>query len=208
MQRTFALLMIRRFFKNLSFSVIILGGLVVGLTSAILVSLWVKYEVSYDRYHPENSKVFAIMFNEAVDGSIETFDETSARLADFITSDLHQVESFTRFDNSRPLITVGEKTIQKLGLYADSGFFETFHPVLIYGIDNPMRDNQSIVISEELSKLLFENINPLGRSITIDNSKDFTVTGVIANFPANSSLHPYEFILPINAKQHIEESNN
>lgn len=191
----------RRFFKNLSYSFIILSGLVVGLTTAILVFLWITYEFTFDRYHPDNERVFAVLMNEAVDGSIETYDETPAPLADYLNSEIPEVESFTRFDNTRGLLSYGTKSIQRYGMYVDSGYFDVFLPEIISGNNaRPFPDNKSIVISRRLAQLLFDSDDVLGNVITLDKTNDFKVTGVFSEFPKNSSLGSYEFVLPFHAK--------
>jgi putative ABC transport system permease protein len=202
-------LMFRRFFKNLTHSLIILTGLVIGLTSAVLVFLWVKYEVSFDRFHPENDRVYAVMLNENIDGGVETYDETNAPLGDYFATHVPEIESFTRFDNTRPLITYGEKSLQRIGLYADTGFFATFHPVMVAGNPTSFSDNTSIVISKSLSQLLFNKSDALGMVITLNKILSFKVSGVFEDYPANSSMYAYSFVLPFNAKRRTtDEANN
>lgn len=204
------ILTLRNFFRNLSYSFIILSGLVVGLTTAILVFLWVEYELSFDRYHHDNERVFAVLMNEVVDGGIETYEETPAPLADYLNSEISEVESFTRFDNTQGLLSYGAKSIQRYGMYVDSGYFDVFHPEIISGNSaQPFPDNKSIVISRELAQLLFDSDDVLGNVITLDKTNDFKVTGVFSEFPENSSLRSYEFVLPFHAKpREIDEWQN
>ena len=61
--------------RNPFLSTIPFMGMVVGLTTAILTFIWVSYEFTYNRYHEENSNVFAILLNEQGDGEIITGDE-------------------------------------------------------------------------------------------------------------------------------------
>lgn len=199
-------LSIRKFFKNLSFSFVILGGLVVGITSVILVFLWATYELDFDRYHPDNEKVFAVMMNETVDGEIQTSEETPVPLADYLATSVPEVESFTRLDNTRRLLGYGTTALQKPGLYADTGYFKVFQPVMISGdATHPLPDNHSIVISQTLAQLLFGDDDALGKIIMLDRANEFKVTGVFSGFPENSSLRSYEFVLPFYAKAREED---
>jgi putative ABC transport system permease protein len=196
---------IRNFFRNLSYSLTTLLGLVVGLTAAILVFLWVKFELGYDRYHRDNERVYTIMFNDSVDGVIETEEETSAPLTEFLSSNIAEVEAVTRFDNTRALLGAGTKSIQKVGAYVDAEYFRVFSPDIIAGSKtNPMPGNHSVAVSQTLANLLF-NGDALGKIITIDLKKEFKVSAIFADFPQNSSLKNYQFLLPFHAKARAED---
>lgn len=199
-------LTLRKFFKNLSYSFVIMSGLVVGITTVILVFLWATYELDFDRYHPDNERVFVVLTNEAVDGDIQTSEETPVPLADYLATSIPEVESFTRMDNTRSLLGYGPKVLQKYGVYADTGYFKVFQPVMISGdATQLLPDNQSIVISRALAQLLFGDTDALGKIIMLDRANEFRVTGVFSGFPENSSLHSYEFVLPFHAKPREED---
>lgn len=196
---------IRGFFRNLSYSLTTMLGLVVGLTAAILVFIWVKFELGYDRYHADNERVYTIMFNESIDGYIETGDETPAKLTDFLSSKVADIEAVTRFDNTRALLGAGTTSVQKTGAYADAEYFQVFLPQIISGnITQPMPGNHSIAISETLADLLF-NGDAIGKIVTVDLKTEFKVSAVFGDFPTNSSLKDYQFILPFHAKVRAED---
>lgn len=191
----------RKTLKNPSYSFITIFGLMIGLTTAILVFLWVKYELTYDRYDPANERVYALMINELEEGSIETYDETSVPLMERLSFQIPEVEAVTRFDNTRAQVKFGSKELLRYGAYADSGYFRVFSPLITSGSSsNPLPDNHSIVISESTSNLLFGDDNPLGKLVTVGMKNDFVVSAVFADFPENSSLNHYSFILPFHAK--------
>src|SRR5690606_32672416 len=114
---------LRSFFKNLSYSLTTLTGLVFGITTAILTFLWVSYELSYNRYHTDNERVYVVLANEDADGEIITGDEIPVPF-DFLIKEIPEVEAATRIDNTLLKLSSGEKTIQKRGVFADSSFFK------------------------------------------------------------------------------------
>jgi putative ABC transport system permease protein len=178
-----------------------LFGLVAGLTAAILIFLWVNYELGYDRYHPDNERIYGVMINESVDGVIETNDETPVPLADFLTHDVPGIEVMTRFDNTRALLNNGTKSVQKTGAYADSSYFQVFSPVILSGDRRvPLPGNHSIAISAELANLLFDKGDAIGKTIQVDLKTEYKVTAIFAMFPEHSSFKHYHFILPFHAK--------
>lgn len=200
MLRSIFRLILRGFFKNLSYSLTTMLSLVIGLTVSILVFVWVKFEAGYDRYHADNDRVFAIMFNELIDGDIETGDETPAALSEFLSQHVAGVEAVTRFDNTRAQLTVGTSSVQKHGAYADSGYFQVFQPEIIAGNpEEPLSGKHAVAISKTLADLLF-NGDAIGKMVTLDLKIDFKVSAVFADFPVNSSLKNYHFILPFHAK--------
>jgi putative ABC transport system permease protein len=201
LQSIFALAL-RKFLKNLSLSLINLSGLVIGLTTTILIFIWVTYEFGFDRYHPDNERVFAVLMNETVEGEIETYDETQVPLSD-LTDAIPEIEAITRIDNTRVLINYDKKSVQKYGMYADASYFNVFSPTLVSGERaHPFPDNNSIVISSRLAQLMFgDNNDAIGKILTVDVKNSFKITAVFSEFPDNSSLSHYEFILPFHAKR-------
>src|ERR1041385_5028959 len=103
----------RGFRRNLSFSLITLSSLVLGITKALLMFLWVKYEISFDTSIPDSDRVYALMMNEKVDGEIHSEEGTRVPLMDFMTHDVPEIEAVSRISNSRIILTQGEKSIQK-----------------------------------------------------------------------------------------------
>ena len=201
MLRSILSITFRKILKKPSYSFITIFGLTIGLTTAILVFLWARYELTFDRYDAANERVYAVMVNELEEGSIETYDETPVPLMEKLSFQIPEVEAVTRFDNTRAQVKFESKELLRYGAYADSSYFRVFSPLITAGsIRNPLPDNHSIVISESISKLLFGDEDALGKIVTIGVKNDFVVSAVFADFPENSSLSHYSFILPFHAK--------
>jgi len=206
MLRSILSVVFRNFFRNLSYSIISMGSLVVGLTTALLIFLWVIYELGFDRGQPDKDRIFAVLSNELGDGEIETSEETPAAMADYLANGVPEVESVTRVDGSRKLISFEKKSVIKRGIYADTEYFRIFEPEIVIGNPlNPFPDNHSIVISQGLALLLFERGDAIGKIVALDLHTEFKVTGVFFNFPENSSWNDKDFILPYSARPKSEE---
>lgn len=199
-------LILRSSFRHLTYSIVTLAGLIAGLSAAILLFFWVTYEVTYDRYHSDNARVFAVMTNETIDGEIETYEETPASLTEFLSTGIADVEAMTRFDNTRAMLSAATKSIQMHGAYADSGYFKVFRPSIVAGdASDPISDVNSISISTELAKALYPNGDALGNTVTLDLKTEFKITSIFELFPVNSSLRNYHFILPFHATKRTDE---
>src|ERR1700712_2344736 len=90
-------LMFRNFFRNITYSLITISGLVVGLTIAITTFLWVRYEFSYNTDNPDANRIYMVMANESADGEISTSDWLwLPNSKDFPLNNLREVEAATR----------------------------------------------------------------------------------------------------------------
>ncbi|MBL7848918.1 MAG: ABC transporter permease [Cyclobacteriaceae bacterium] len=200
MLRSILSLTVRHFFRNLYFSVITLGSLVVGISVVVILFLWDRYEFGFDRQDPDAARVYTLLSNEKMDGAIETGEEFNVPLADFLAHELPEVEATTRIDNTEQQLTVDNATVRKSGIYADSSFFRVFHAPLFEGSGlQPLPGNRSIAISEELALLLFRDTQALGKHLTLDGKREFQVTSIFKTFPRNSHLSYIHYILPFHA---------
>jgi putative ABC transport system permease protein len=199
------ILTFRNLFRNLSYSLTTIIGLVVGLTTTILTFLWVSYEVGYNRFHSGNERVYALLANEQVDGEIVTGDEIPIPF-DYLVNEIPEVESATRIDNTFLKLTNGKNSIQKRGVFADSGFFHVHVSKFIAGNTlKPLPDNHSIAISKSTADLLFENGDALGKTILINENQELKVAAVYNSYPMNSDLRHIEFVLPFHAKERADD---
>ncbi len=194
-------LLFRNLLRNLTYSFLTMSSLVLGITMATLMFLWVSYELTYNHALADRERVFALLTNDLVEGEIITQEGNNAPLMDFLTSELPEIESVTRIDNTRALLTQGEKSVQKSGIYADTSFF-TVHPVsLVDGnMAKPLPDNHAIAISKTLADLLFVNGDAVGKTIIIDRKNEFVVTSVYNPFPVNTSLNYINYVLPYHSR--------
>ena len=92
MFRHYLLLAIRNFRKFKSIFFINLLGLTLGLTTVILISMWVKDELSINRYHANSDRIYSVMTNHDNSGGIVTWGVTPAEMAEAMKAELPQVE--------------------------------------------------------------------------------------------------------------------
>ncbi len=158
--------MFRHFRVHSTYTALSLGGLVIGLTTSLLIFLWTFDELSYDRHHPDNARVFQVMLNaKEVDGHIETIEETPHLLAEYLKSEVPEVEVVCRTGYwERLLISNGDKAAYFDGRFADPTFVSVFNMKLLSGdAASPLPDNHSIILARTTANLLFENGVPWGK---------------------------------------------
>ncbi|SKB96314.1 ABC-type antimicrobial peptide transport system, permease component [Parapedobacter luteus] len=191
--------------KHSAYSAINIFGLALSLSAAILILLWVWDELSYDRMHSKGNRIFQVS---------TTFDVTSENvwpvgpppLAVFGQSELPSVEAACRMTNSEASISKpnDNRTFAESGQQVDPSFFHLFDFAWLAGNRQlPFPDNNSIVLTETLARKYFGHEEVLGQTVVLnldpnnpDGKRNFRVTGVIADFPHNSSIEA-DFLLPI-----------
>jgi putative ABC transport system permease protein len=185
---------IRRY-KGYSFINIV--GLAVGLTSCILILLWVQDELSYDRFHTSADDLYRIVAEWRKTEPATHYWPVCAPLAPALKEEFPEIIRATRFTRLRrgQLVKFGDKNFTEAQIcLTDPDFFEMFTFPLIQGdVQTALSNPDSFVLTEEMAAKYFGTENPLGKTLNINNEYDFTVTGVIKNIPHNSHLQ-FDFL--------------
>ncbi len=198
----------RSLLKQKLYSFINIGGLAIGLACFILIFLYVYHERSYDQFY-ENSdqiyRVFQRMQGNEYKGT-EFYGYTTVGLAPTLIKDFPEVISATTIRDQQALLSIEEDHFYENGLRVDSRFFEVFkHPLLLGNPKTALENAESIILTESLAKKMFGPRNPMGETLFFQNRKAFTVTGVMQDLPANSSLQ-FTFMTPmLSSSQYVRE---
>jgi len=197
MVRNFFILAIRNLGRQKLYSVINILGLTVGLTAAILILLWVHDELNYDKFLGNSKRLYQVWLNAEFDGKINTWNSVPLPTYEAMKdADSNIKESCVMGWGGRKLLTAGEKKLTIRGYYASKEFFEMFDYPFIYGDPETVLDEpRSIVITDKLAKMLFNEENPIGQTVTLDDQDPLKVTGILEDIPGNSSLD-FQFIVP------------
>src|SRR6202008_1107632 len=93
---------------NKTFSLINISGLALGMTCSLLFLLWVKEELTMDKFHRSGDRLYRVMENQSYSGSISTFDATPGILAENIVKDIPDIQMASQMLwEEEPLFTVG-----------------------------------------------------------------------------------------------------
>lgn len=200
MYKNYLKILIRGFFKNKGYSILNIFGLVIGITCASLIFLWVENELNYNKVFPNRANIYKILTNQEYNGEIYTFDATPGILAPTLREEEPGIKYLTRFNEDKRLVTLGEKAFYKEGVYVDDDFYSIFSLQFIEGnIRNVKSDINGIVITQKTAKQYFgTDKNIVGKTLKLDNNIDCEITGVIADLPDNVSLH-FDFLASFKA---------
>lgn len=168
-------------------------GLAIGLTCCILILLFVQDELSFDGIHHKADRLYRLNKIVTRPGSAtELHSITSGQMGPALVRDFPEVEQSTRilpwFDDV--LMTRGETTLKIPDVvFADSSFFSTFDFKLLHGdARTALAMPLSIVLSEQTARRFFGDHVPLGETISGFRDELYTITGIVADAPANSHL--------------------
>ncbi|PIQ21624.1 MAG: hypothetical protein COW65_07970 [Cytophagales bacterium CG18_big_fil_WC_8_21_14_2_50_42_9] len=184
----------RNLFRQKAFSFINILGLAIGLACSILILLWVQDELSYDRFHAQADNLYRLTCTTPdIKAAVST-----APMAAALKAQLPEVKNAVRLSSSTNVFSVGtRKFAEKRVFFADSTFLELFSFPLLQGDpQTALQRPDGILITAAMAEKYFGKAEALGQIIRKDNQDNFTVTGVLANVPANSHLQ-FDFILPM-----------
>ncbi|KPL13363.1 MAG: hypothetical protein AMS26_14770 [Bacteroides sp. SM23_62] len=197
--------------RQKGYSLINVSGLAIGLAVCMLIILWVVDEWSFDRFNTKANRIFRVYRDESATQKNSTSVLTPPPMAAALKSDFPEIVKATRFGYwHRQLVTYKDKRFNEPGFrHADPDFFAMFSFPLVKGNPETIFSNPySVILTEKTAAKYFGEEDPIGKILTVNNSFDVTVTGVIHNESLNSSLEfdllsPFEILL----KESIGEDN-
>ncbi len=188
MFKNYLLIAWRNLRRYKGYSLINIIGLAIGLAACLLILLWVRDELSYDRYHEKANRIYRVAEFGEIGGVPEKLALAPFPAAPAFASEIPEVESYVRLLRGAPLAVVDGRKFDLTDVYfTDPEFFGILTHVFLAG--NPMTALSSpgaLVLTEGTAHKLFGRTDILGRTVNFNNDYDLTVTGVVKDVPANS----------------------
>jgi putative ABC transport system permease protein len=175
-------------------------GLALGLSGVLFITLFLKNELSYDAYHSKADRIYRFTVTDPTFFGENHFariyqSEQIPGLADYFP----EVESYVRLSPIKGGVMLHNERYYSVNeaFVCDSTFFNLFDADLLVGDKQTVLNAPgSMVVSESFARKVFGNENPIGQTMTIPagqyygNPSDFTIKGVMKDFPQNSHFHP------------------
>lgn len=182
----------RTYFKFLSrnklYTFVTVFGFSVSLMFVIILGIYVRNEMSVDRFHSKADRIYMLCSEQGANWS---------NLAPpYIQSILPDIESYSRVANMDVYVRMpsGERLKTPI-LLADSTFFTLFDFRLTNGIPSQvLNDRKSAVISQDFARKLFADKDPVGQSVFLYNFP-CTITGVMEGIPSNSQFKKVDIVV-------------
>ena len=192
---------LRNLSRNKIFSLINLLGLSVGLACCMLIFLYAKDEVSYDRFHQNKDQIYRITSTiTRPDGTQRKDGVTGMMPGPVFAREIPEVKTFVRFQGNGYPVRKGTEVFQQGVQMVDSNFFSVFtFPLREGDPKTALNDPYSVVLTEETAKRYFGNRKALGQTLEIRTDSSFhlfTVTAIAKQPPQNSSIK-FEMLMPM-----------
>jgi putative ABC transport system permease protein len=172
------------------FSILNIIGLALGMSTSVLLVLFVKFELSFDRFHPDLDQLYRVTTKvESHDGQILYLPTCLGYVPEELKkASFSEVTACRLFDNQLSTQYQDRSQGPLRFFFADSSFFEVFGFKLLSGYpDSILNKPHTVVLTKSTAKNYFEGKDPLYRQIEIHNNL-YTVMGVMDDIPLNSHL--------------------
>ncbi len=185
----------RNLFRHKGYSFLTIFGLAVGMAGSILILLYVRDELRFDRYPPAADRVYRIAVDVTTPnrGALRTA-RTPDPWAPVLVQDYPEIEAYARFKT--PLVSwlvgneANDKKFHEEGFYfADPGAFRIFGWRMLRGDpETALAEPNVLVLTESAAERYFGADDPMGKTLRLDNAYDFAVTGIMEDVPAASHM--------------------
>jgi putative ABC transport system permease protein len=188
----------RNLVKNKAHTFINVTGLSVGMAVAMLIGLWIWDELAYNRNFENYNRIALVMQHQTFNGEVGT--QTSIpiplgyKLREGFKKEFKYAVLSTYADGH--IIAYGDKKLTRKGSYMQVEAPELFKLNMLKGTRSALIDPSSIMLSESSARAIFGKVDPMFKTLKIDNRWNVKVTGVYQDLPRNTSFSDQDFIAP------------
>src|SRR6185503_17912185 len=189
---------LRSLLKNRGYSFLNIAGLAIGITCASLIFLWVQDEVTFNHNFTKRDVLYKVYENQTYNGKISTFFATPGPFAKAIVAEIPGIKSAARMSgDGGQLFGLGDKVITEQGNYADPQLLPMLQlPFAKGSASNAFAQLKSVIISQKMAKAFFGDDDPMGKQLKVNNTDNYTVTGVFKDLPQNST-YQFQWLIPM-----------
>ncbi len=195
----------RNIVKHQVFSIINFTGLSIGIALTVLIFIYVREEVNYDRFQTKLERIYRIKYSLPTQNMelASSPPPIAPRLPEYFSD----IESVARlFGRSASIKRSGSPEIyeEESVYFADTTFLDIFDLEFIQGSpDEAFREN-TVLLTDVTATKYFGTENPIGQSLNFSGRIDFEVVGVVKEYPSNSSIH-FSMLLPYDNMFDLED---
>lgn len=179
---------LRNLIRHKGYSFINLTGLAIGMSCCLLILMFVNDELSYDNFNEKADRIFRVALKIKYGGRAFRTATVGPPVGKALKADFPEVEEVVRF--GRPgnfIVSHGENSFKENRvIYCDPTLFKVFTLPLVQGDPaTALKEPNTLVLTRRTAEKYFGRENPLGKTLKLDNERDFKVTGVLEKIPRN-----------------------
>ena len=184
---------LRTFYREKSYALINLSGLSLAIACFLILGLYLRSELTYDRHHLRHKEIFRVVGEYVTSGNTARYAVTSVSLGPMLKENYAEVKDFVRFSILGRVLIRGEgKALYWDNVYsADESVFDIFTHRVLYGDPKTaLKDPSSAVVSETFAKRYFGDTNPIGKTLHAELAPEIPrkITLVFRDLPENTHL--------------------
>ena len=198
---------LRNLWRSKGFSAINIVGLAIGLSTCLLILIFVMDETSYDRFNAKADRIYRVDGDIKFGGNHFILAVAPAPTGPALLRDYPEIEKEVRFRmTGGRFIKKGDQKIREDAVVlADSTLFDVFSLPMIAGDPHTaLLDAHTVVITERMAKKYFDAVDVAGRTLLMDDSIPYRVTGVIRDLPAQCHFH-YDFFVSMTESKEAKD---
>jgi putative ABC transport system permease protein len=184
----------RNITRQKGYSGINIIGLAIGIAACLLILQYVSFELSYENFHENKDRIYRVQLDRFDNGKLSTQWAAGAYAAGNSFKDaIPEIEDFVKLVPRDPVIAEVRNQPIKINkvFYATNSFFSIFTYPLIAGDKNTaLTEPSTAAISETSARTLYGTTNALGKTLTLNRKRDYTITAVFKDPPVNTQLRP------------------
>ncbi|MEZ5084400.1 MAG: ABC transporter permease [Bacteroidales bacterium] len=189
MLKNYFITTIRYLLRQKVFTFINVVGLALGMALSILIYIWVQHELSYNKFNSKYDRIHRLVQTQHYASGPLTTVCMPGPIAKDIRDEIPEIKNSFTFYSLSMTVKYEDKVFTEDVQLADQELFEMFDFEFIKGHPEKVFDDlKSVVITDNMATKLFENEDPIGKVISLNNDLNFKVTGIIKETPKNSSF--------------------
>ncbi|NML23668.1 FtsX-like permease family protein [Pseudoflavitalea sp. G-6-1-2] len=180
---------LRNLWRHRTFSLINVMGLTIGMTACFLIFLYVRFEMSYEAFHPKADRIYRAVADLKTPSETINANTVAYAVGPHAAMEMPEIESFCRIQKNHLIVRYGDKKFkEEISALADSTAFNMFGWEMIKG--NPqtaLNDPFTVVLTESAAKKYFGDEDPMGKTVFLTEEGFPTmVTGIMKDLPENT----------------------
>ncbi|MDQ3278601.1 MAG: ABC transporter permease, partial [Bacteroidota bacterium] len=195
MLKNYFTIAIRHLQKNKLYALVNIFGLAIGIGSCLLIGIYISHELSFDRFHQHADRIARVTWEYNFGDAENKTATTGTKVGPEFKRRFPEVQAYSRLLKYGRVVGYGTQLYEEENfLYADSAFFNMFTFPLLKGDPATVLDApDKLVITQTAAKKYFGTDDPIGKTVKVGGTKDFLITGLAQDAPANSQIQ-FDFV--------------